>query len=487
MMDTAQQMYSAHLDLNDPAVRRYIVKRGGLLGWCMVYLRHYFTVEPADFHFLLANILSDPSEELLLIIGFRGCAKSTFAILGDPLYNALEHLADFIVIAGDTTTQTQMNIANVRYELETNPLILEDYGMMFNTDKNWSQDKLMLNNGVLVLGRSRGQKMRGLRHRQHRPQRVIVDDAEDLEWTKKKENRDKTERWLNSEVIPAQQEDKSKLVIIGNLLHQDALMMRLKRKKRGDGRSLFKLLEFPLFDKNGKCTWRGKYPDDAAVQKQREKIGSASAWSREYLLKIVAEEDQVIKETDIHRYDTKILDQRDDNGMLKFPILDGGVGNDLAISEKQSADCTAMVAGKIVMLDGKKRILVMPNPVNKRMGFDATLKEAATVNAKMPYGTKWYVEDTGYQRAAIEKMGKAGLTVYSMRPITDKKARFETISPFIIDGTILFPEFGCEELINQMLDFGSAEHDDLLDALVYLVMGMTKRKTYKEMERPDKI
>ena len=65
-----------------------------------------------------------------------------------------------------------------------------------------------------------------------------------------------------------------------------------------------------------------------------------------------------------------------------------------------------------------------------------------------------------------------------MRPITDKKARFEAVSPFIIDGTILFPEFGCEDLIEQMLGFGSEEHDDLVDALVYLIMGMTKRRSF---------
>ena len=42
-----------------------------------------------------------------------------------------------------------------------------------------------------ILARSRGQKVRGLRHLQFRPRLVIVDDPEDGEWVRTKENRDK--------------------------------------------------------------------------------------------------------------------------------------------------------------------------------------------------------------------------------------------------------------------------------------------------------
>jgi len=490
MTNIGQQLFSADLNLDDPAVRKYIVQRGGLLGWCLVYLRHYFTVEPADFHYVLTMVLEStlPEDELIEIIGFRGSAKSTFAVLALPLWLALEAKQFFIIVAGDTTTQTKLNIENIRFELESNQYIVEDYGMAFDASRNWSSEKLLLSTGVLIMGRSRGQKMRGLRHRQYRPQVVIADDIEDLEWVKEKKNRDKSERWFNAEVIPAQQEDKSKLVLIGNLLHKDALMMRVKKSKNLDGTRLFKVLEFPLIDPKTKLvTWTGKYPTKEALARQKAKVRSTTAWSREYLLKIVSEDDQVIKEDDIHRYANGLQDKRDEQGQLMHKPIDSGVGVDLAISEKQTADCTAMVSGlKLKLIDGE-HILILPNPVNKRIGFDLTLKEAELLNTKTPYGTKWYVEDTGYQRAAIEKMKKAGISTYPMRPITDKKARLETVSPFIIDGTVLFPETGCEELIDQLLGFGSEEHDDLVDALVYLLMGMTKRRSFKSMERPDKI
>jgi hypothetical protein len=81
-----------------------------------------------------------------------------------------------------------------------------------------------ISNGVRILARSRGQKVRGLRHLQYRPRLVVVDDPEDGEWIRTKENRDKTARWLHSEVMGGLDARKGKLVVIGNQLHMDALL-----------------------------------------------------------------------------------------------------------------------------------------------------------------------------------------------------------------------------------------------------------------------
>lgn len=478
-------MLTDDIDIRNPDVRRFIVDTYGLAGFCWVYLSHHFYQEPADFHPELISVFESIEEELVEVIGFRGSAKSTYGSLAVPLYLALEHKHDFIIPVSDTGAQMKLNIENIKYELESNEMILKDYGVMYNPEKNWSSTSLLLLNGVLIFGRSRGQKMRGLKHRQYRPQVVIVDDPEDLEWVKKKENRDKTERWFNSEVIPAQQEDRSKLILIGNMLHKDALMARVEKKKRADGTALFYCLKFPLIDESGHCTWRGKYPTDEAIQKQKEKVG-ATAWAREYQLKIIAEEDQVIAETDIHRYPNEILTKRDDHGNLPFKIIDAGVGTDLAISENQKADCTAMVSGLKVEWNGR-HILIKPRPVNERIDFDTTLKRAVLVGEVMPYGAKFYVEDVHYQRAALQGMKKKGLSVFPMRPITDKKARLESVATYIKDGTVLFPEHGCEDLITQLVGFGSEEHDDLVDALVYLIMGLINRKMVRGIGKVDQL
>ena len=44
---------------------------------------------------------------------------------------------------------------------------------------------------------------------------------------------------------------------------------------------------------------------------------------------------------------------------------------------------------------------------------------------------------------------------------------------FIKNGTVVFPRTGCEELLAELLGFGVEEHDDLVDALVYMILAIT--------------
>ncbi len=255
--------------------------RKSLLGFSLVYLSNYFTDPPATFHSELVKNLESDAEKRLLIVGFRGSGKSTFGSLALPLWAALERPEHnrFILLVADSSRQATLNISAIKNELETNQLIKQDYGEIKGTviedfslkgdGEEWQKQNLVLSNGVRILARSRGQKVRGLRHLQHRPMLVIVDDPEDGEWVRTKENRDKTERWLRSEVIGGMDARKGKLVVIGNLLHMDALLSRLKAAGSG-----FKVLEFPLVDDKGICTWPAMYPTKQALKDKGTRHGA---------------------------------------------------------------------------------------------------------------------------------------------------------------------------------------------------------------------
>ena len=465
-------------DINIPAERIFLAKKS-FIYFCLIYLGHYFNLKPANFHKKLVKILEDDTAEAVGVIGFRGSAKSTFCSLAYPIWCAVLKKFNFMVLINDTTPQVKLNITNIKAELEENELIRSDFPNAYNNNKNkWTENELLIGKDVFLIGKSRGQKVRGLRFRQYRPELMIIDDPEDLEWTRKKENRNKTERWLNTEVVPAQEENKCKLIIIGNLLHKDALMGRIKK------RGTFKMFEFSLLDKKGKCTWKGKYPTQASIDKQKGRVGSNIIWQREYLLKILAEEEQVITEEDITYYDPQRLTLK---GELGINPVDAGVGIDLAISEKETADYTAMVAGLVAVeyntigLDGSKGqgvkvVYIKPNPVNLRLDLEKTISHATTVHKALPYGAKLFVESVAYQLACIKEMRKKGLPVREMRAISDKRARLETVAMYIKQGLVRFPKTGCEELIEQLTGFGVEEHDDLVDALVYLLLGLFNTK-----------
>ena len=71
-----------------------------------------------------------------------------------------------------------------------------------------------------------------MRHGQYRPDVIIVDDVEDVQSAKQKDARDRLWQFINGELIPTGITDV-KVIFIGNLVHEDSLMMRLKKAIQG--------------------------------------------------------------------------------------------------------------------------------------------------------------------------------------------------------------------------------------------------------------
>jgi hypothetical protein len=493
--------------VDDPEIRRAAAKT--LKGFCLTYLAHHFPLDLPDYFDELCQALEDYALKRLEVIGFRGSAKTTLAGLALPLWCALEHpeLHPFIILLADTTSQAGINMAAVQHELRENPLILRDYGHLkyrkiddprpeptLESDEDWQKTNSVLDNGVRILARSRGQKVRGLKHRQHRPSLVIADDVEDLDWVRTDENRAKSDKWFRGTVLGGVEEAQGRVVIIGNWLHTDGLMARLKST------GIFKVLEFPLLREGDgtefeRCTWKAKYPSQAAIDLKRKELGDIG-FRREMLLQVVPEEGQDVLPEDIHYYDDPPFD---DGNYLAH-------GVDLAISTKESADYTAIVTGEVAWPEGRLEIYVQPHPVIRRMNFADTMTELNEIRhtvhhalmreydpqlplaqneevrehgdgkkyvyASYTMSSQFFVEAVAYQQAAIEEMDRRGFAVTPMHPIKDKRARLRVAARYIKMGVVKFPRTGCELLLTQLLGFGAEKHDDAVDALVYLILGL---------------
>jgi predicted phage terminase large subunit-like protein len=458
--------------VDDPEIRRAAAKT--LKGFCLTYLPHHFPLDLSDFFDEMCAALQDGDIKRLEMIGFRGCAKSTLASLALPLWAALEHpdIYPFIILLADTRGQASINAASVQYELRNNELILRDYGHLkykkiddprpeptLESDEDWQAMNCVLDNGVRILSRSRGQKVRGLKHRQHRPKLVIADDVEGLDWVRTQENRDKSDRWFRGDVLPSIDEH-GRAVLIGNWLHTDGLMARLKNT------GIFTVLEFPLLREGDgtdieRCTWKAKYPTQEALDLKRQELGDIG-FRREMLLQVVPEEGQDVLPEDIHYYDDPPFD---DGNYLAH-------GVDLAISTKESADCTAAVSAEVTWPNGKLEIYVQPHPVIRHMNFNDTMTALDNIRHSSNMSSEFFVEAVAYQQAAIEEMERRAFAVTPMHPIKDKRARLRVAARYIKMGVVKFPRTGCEQLMTQLLGFGSEKHDDAVDALVYLILGL---------------
>lgn len=432
-----------------------------------LYLSHYVEYPTADFQKEMFSITEDKNIQQAVIVAFRGSAKSTIFSLSYPLWAILGNpQMKLIVLLSQTSNQVKMVLKNIRRELEINDLLRKDFGKLDVGTDEWKSNSIVIEKyGARISALSTGESIRGIRHLNYRPELIICDDIEDLQSVKNKEMRDKTSSWFLGDVLPIGAEN-TKVIVVGNLLHEDSLIVRLKEKiDQKEFSGIFR--SYPLIDNTGNILWPGRFKNNEAIERQKQKVGDIAAWSREYLLKIVSNSERIIQPEWIQYYDELPKNYRDN---LEFIAT----GIDLAISTEDSADYTAMVSAYVLCDEnGDYKIYIMPNPINERMKFPQIIERIKTLSITLGQGqrTLLYVEDVGFQRAAIERLIEQGFQAIGVKlGGQNKGVRIALTSALIQNGTILFPKIGAEGLITQLTGFGWEKHDDLADAFSLLIL-----------------
>lgn len=423
------------------------------------------------------------NEELgnFFITAFRGCGKSTIITTSYPIWAILgKQQKKFVLIICQTQSQAKQHMMNLRRELENNSLLKNDLGPFREESDEWGSSSLVFSNtNARITAVSSEQSIRGLRHNQHRPDLIICDDVEDIASTKTRDGRNKTHEWLTSEVIPTGDRN-TRLVIVGNLLHEDSLLMRIKEDiEKGKIKGIFK--QYPLIDAEGNILWPGKYPSMQDIEEEKSKSGNEYAWQREYLLHIIPSEDQAIDREWIQYYDS--IPKKEDIGHGYNSHTEVRIGMDLAISKSDTADYTAMIPA--LLFERKKGyydIFILPKITNKKMTFPETVDTCKAYDRfyKDEFESippTFVIEDVAYQRALPQQLKSEGIyEVMTSRPGNmDKRSRLILTANMIKNGRIKFPRQGAEELINQIVHFGVEKHDDLADAFSILVMNMIEK------------
>lgn len=438
-----------------------------------IYFSQFIEFEIPDYQKEIFRLTEDDKTKFGIVISFRGSAKSTIVTESYPLWAILGRMkCKFVVIISQTQDLAKQHFRILKNQMETNQLLRQDLGP-FETLEEWKSCSIIIPKyGAKIIAISKDQSIRGVKHNQYRPDLIIGDDLEDSLSVKTPESRRNTRNWFTTEILPLG-DLNTKIMLVGNLLHQASLMMTLiediKNKNR-DG--VYRII--PIIDENGVIAWPGKFPDMKTFEKFRLKIGDKFAWAREYLLKIVDEFEPVIKKDSIHRYDKLPPLPKNEDGTFVM-------GVDLAISKANYSDYTALVSGMIFDIEGRKVLYVLPNPVNSKL--DPTETRDTIINLAKGYGrfnTTIYVEEVmlqGYLTALLQEQNfKAeGFRTGTM----DKKMKLHFTCLPISTGKALFPETGCEELIEQLTEFGLTAHDDLADAFVIMVMA-----TLEKLNRP---
>lgn len=444
----------------------------------MTYLRDHVTYPLADMHREIFR-LTQGDDSLVTAVAFRSSGKSTILSLSFPIWAVLSGRKKFILIVSKTEAQVKQIMYNIKAELEGNPYLISDFGP-FNAGDVWNELSLVLHgHRARIVGVSVEHSLRGLKHLSSRPDLVILDDVEDMESVRTGDSRDKRYRWFKSEVIPAGGED-CQIWVVGNLLHEDSLVSRLREEvEKKEIVGVYR--QYPILA-GGVPTWPGRFRSTAEVDALRMKVGDERAFKREYMLEITPEADQVVDPKWIRYYDT-LPDEAPNKLTDGWEVDFVATGIDLAISQREAADYTAMVSAVVYTkiewdrhgnhYHGDYKIYVLPAVTNAHLTLNGIidrtrLTEQMFKRKDQPYHC--YVEDVGMQRAIIEAMENAHMRITGVKTDgMDKRSRLMIAARQLEIGKVYFPRTGAEDTLRQIVGFGAERHDDLADAFSTLV------------------
>lgn len=212
------------------------------------YFPHYFVKPSPEFHKELDDIwkkgvlkglspiTTKQSKEISLKDGVRraiaaprGHAKSTNLTFKGTMHSILYEYKHYPIIISDSSDQAEGFLDNIKVEFEENERIIEDFGDL--QGKVWRNNVILTSTSIKVEAIGSGKKIRGRKHRNFRPDLIILDDVENDENVRTKEQRTKLNNWFTKAVSKAG-DYYTDIIYIGTLLHYDSLLARVLKNPR---------------------------------------------------------------------------------------------------------------------------------------------------------------------------------------------------------------------------------------------------------------
>lgn len=507
-----QRLYEGGLDIKGKDGIRKRLAAIDLEYFGRAYFPHYFSRKSASFHKELDHIWSDgvmkdlnvyskeAAKKIYTLPGNkravaapRGHAKSTNLTFKDTLHSILYAYKYFILIISDVYDQATGFLESIKTELEENEHIKEDFGDI--SGRVWKQDVALTATGIKVVARGSNQKVRGIKHKQYRPDLIICDDIENDEMVRTPEQRKKLEDWYFKALSKAG-DTYTDIVYIGTVLHYDSLLSKLIKNTGYKSKKYKAVLSFAeniqlwdkweklyvnLEDENREATakdfylnnkdnmlkgtdvlWKEKlsYYD---LMKLRVDEGEAS-FNSELQNEPINPEDCLFNEEWFCYYNPFEVDFS--QGFEFFGFVDPSLG------KSKKSDYSAIIT---IAKEKETGYMYVEDADIQRRHPDMIIMDALekALRIKRDYGanyTMFGAETNQFQWFLKEQLAKASAKMQIYLPIeevnqnSDKIMRIQTLQPDIKNGYIKFNKRH-KKLLEQLRYFPMADHDDGPDAL----------------------
>lgn len=291
-----------------PEARKELTREFFQLFW-LWYFRHYIKSGEPLYKYE-AGLQAKARRMLLIEPRDHGksvkwsCAYPLWCVLTNPFgqdtislpggnWRYAPHCEEIISLVSLAGKLPKLWIRRHKIELLYNRRLISDWGYqstlgLRGADAKWTEDELVLRNGGHIYSKGSGAQIRG-----DHPTEAVLDDIDDRKLAQRVENRENTWEWLLGDVFGAL-EPRSRLKIIGTLVHPDSTLARLDKADLSD---LMMSAQSTEYSENWiKFRYQAELPDGsslapeiwppAALQAKKRlyfKLGKESVWFCEYM------------------------------------------------------------------------------------------------------------------------------------------------------------------------------------------------------------
>lgn len=500
------------------------------------FFPHYCKEAFSPMHLVFCQSEADPARRgrREAIAAPRSNSKTTFKLKMKAIHAIAYGYESYILILGHAAPDATEKVTQILEELEGNQRLIQVYGTLapVRGQGTWGKKAFTTQNGVRVVGRSKGQAIRGTSHGADRPTLIICDDVESPDEVLSPEQRLKTRNWFFKDVSKCGQVNGStNITVIGTCLHPESLLSELLRSPGYEASKYQAIISYAsrqdLWEE-----WQALYTnlsnhnrhaDAKAFYKRNEGAmleGTQVLWPEgepyEYLMRLRVDEGvasfQSEKQNDPFDPERQLFDlsriQRfqitfDEGRFQAIHWLDGShkmiprdqlkvvAFHDPALGKKAGQNSEPDFAAIVVVAKDADGYLYCLDAYIKRDSLSQQIENAYQLKAKWDFDLL-YFEDNGFQ-SEIKNLYKEQnnlrpdefIRVKGETHTDNKYKRISTLEPTITYGWLLFADTLNPQLLDQLRQFPTG-YDDGPDALQGAVSKLQHRNDkVRNMEEPE--
>jgi hypothetical protein len=457
--------------------------------WGRIYFPHHFRLPTPLFHIELIQTATE--NDKVAAAAPRESAKSTMLVFLFPFHGIVFKKYHCILLISNTFSKAAMMLEAIKKELRENERLKEAFpGITITKDAEGDSiishsdgfDTRFICRGVDQIG-----SVRGIKHGAYRPDLILGDDMEDDIMVKSRERRVQLQALFDEALVPAGEKGRCKYVIVGTIMHDDALLAKLVSL---DHYPEFVKLFYQAIDKNNESLWDDKWTVDELLHIKRNK---PDVFAKEYMNDPAQGGEARFHKEDFRYWRTegeKYLCLSTEGEIISAGYLSdckAAISCDLAWSEKRTADNTVILSGFLtpdnyILLDHYiARKGMRPHEICGLI-FDTEERLAKITNQSVPIGFEKAMLEKVTQYILKQEMKERNhfLLTKELKWDTDKIGRIETrLQPRYAQHSI-YHKRDMGELEYELLRFPSGIHDDIIDCeqgLVQLLKFPKQRKS----------